>query len=666
MKSYFYQISEENIETILKYYETTNEKIKKYYKKIIKYIKYTNEYCSKIDILFNNEENNKNNINISSTDYEEIEIDYGIKNKEIKNKVSYDEILLKKINISPILNCLRKINKFFHEYTQFFKLFIKTLNIQLENLNKHIESTNNKINSIKNDHIIHQKNFISKHSELDELNKNLKKTFEKTEAKLINYCLDKKNKKKKKQELEDKLNAYLLIAVQTEKETIKKYNSLKNFGKTFNDSTNKKITTIKNDTSSLFQEFYSLIIYLFTFFNKCFIIPMEQIIDENKVFDEIKLKKEEFYNILSSYVKKIDVIKINNDLNIYDLETLKILEKNNLEETNEEEKIKEKNFFESFNINKENIEEEDIYYVLKNMYDRFILVNKNMSILENQRKKIEIKKIINKLTSFGEEKRKKSLNEDWNLVVNQKIETKENNNKKIENIKDEKEENKNINIINDIKDKNDINFITIKTEEKGIKKQEVEYLISLMNDSVYQRYFLLKINNYRTLGIFEMPLEIFNYIKEIFTAILNNLILKNDDEDEEENFINEQIENAKLIIILSQTFYNIKDKEKIYIQKEIKNEKIFQSNEFWKLIIKSSIQSQMKNLDEFINNNIENEEFIKERKKSIAFAQILPYVDTMKGFGVKDDQNKIIISPLIDEYEISGENKELIFNLLKS
>ena len=671
MKSKFYQISQENIETILKFYESINAKLKKYHQKILKYIKYTNDYCSKINQLFNKVESNKFNINNSSEENETMEIDYGINNKEIKNKASHDEVFEKTINNSPISNCIGKINKFFNEYTWYLQLFINSLNIELGNINKYIELINNKINSLKNSHNTQQKNFLSKYTEFESLNKDLQKSFTKIETKLINYCNEKKNKKKKKHELEEKLNLSLSTAVQTEKDIINKFNSLDNFGKIFNDSTNEKINNIKVFILKLFQKFNNFVAYIFSFFKKSFITPMNKIIDEDNAIDEIKVKKE-FDNIFEKNIKKIDIQKIKSSLDIYDLEIIKILDENDFEETNEEVKRK-KTIFEALNINKDSFEEEDIYYVIKKMYDKFILVNKNMSILDTQKTKMKIKKIINKLISFRDKKSKKSIAEDWNLMVNQKIETKENNKEDNENNKDESNNINNINNINsisninninNIKDKSNLKSIIINDDEKEITKKEIDYLISLMNNGIYQRYFLIKINNCRTFGIFEIPLEIFNYIKNIFSAILNSLnFLEN---DEPEIFFNEEIQNAKLIIILSQTFYIVKDKEKIYIQNELKNEKIFQNKEFWELIIKSSINKEMKNLEKFIKDNIENEEFIKERKKSIAFSQILPYVDTMKGFGVKEDKNKMIISPLIDEYDISEENKEIIFNLLKS
>ena len=52
MKSKFYQISQENFEIMLKFYQSINKKIKKSYNNLIKYRKVTDEYCSKIQKIF--------------------------------------------------------------------------------------------------------------------------------------------------------------------------------------------------------------------------------------------------------------------------------------------------------------------------------------------------------------------------------------------------------------------------------------------------------------------------------------------------------------------------------------------------------------------------------------------------------------------------------------
>ena len=433
MKSKFYQTSQEGIETLLKYYESENSKIKKYYNKITKYKKFTTEYCSKIKQLFI-DDNNIFNLNSSSEDFETILIDYGINNKEIKNKLLFQEINEKRINMTPILNSIEKINKFFNEYVTCLQLFINTLDIPLSKLNHAIEVNNNEINSVKNNHNIQQKTYILKYCEFDSLNKELNKIYLKTEKKLVEYCTEKKNKKKKKQEsdkLEEKLNFTLAGNSQLEKDLLNKYKSLENFGKIFNDSTKEKINTIKDFTSSLFLKFDNFMRNIYIFFKKSFMMPMDLLLNLRKdlsVNDEIKIKKE-FDELIDTYVKEIDENNIKNNLDIYNL---RIIKKNNDEDDIQEDvKLKKKTSFEILGFDKDYLEEEDIYFLIKNMYEKFELINKNNYNLEIEAKKLEIKEIFNKLISFGRLKKSIQHNNnninkdnDWNFLEESNIENK--------------------------------------------------------------------------------------------------------------------------------------------------------------------------------------------------------------------------------------------------
>ena len=738
MKSKFYQTSQENIETLLKYYESANSKIKKYYNKMTKYKKFTTDYCSKIKQLFV-EENNIFNLNSSTEEYETIEIDYGITSKEIKNKLLYEEINEKRINMAPILNSIDKINKFFNEYVMYLQLFIKGLEIPLSKLNQCIEVTNNEIISVKNNHINQQKNYILKYCEFDSLNKELNKLYLKTEKKLVDYCTEKKNKKKKKIELDkldEKLNLSITTNMQAEEHILNKYYSLENFGKIFNDSTCEKINTIKDFTSSLFQKFDNFLRNIYIFFKKSFMMPMDLLLNQRKdvsVDYEIKIKKE-FDDLIDGYVKKIDEKSIKNNLDIYSPKILK--KKNDEEESKDDLKLKKKNSFEILSFDKDYLEEEDIYYIIKNMYEKFKLINRDNYNLEVEAKKLEIKEIFNKLISFG--KRKKSMRDnsnkdkdkekdnDWNVIdesnnqnkdkeinennkkeqrnkegsrkeedkeEDQKEEKKEENkeekkeenkeekkeenkvekkeekiekdnkkdfgefnekskaeeNKESENNQKDKEDDKNEGIKEEVKsqnkneqkeeynneveskeekkeqtikeEKNKINnkeenniIINDKEENntknnnkeknKGITKQEVDYLCKYMNDPVYQRYFLIKLNNYRTLGIFEMPLAIFNYINQIFSEILKHIEKEKKYEKKENAF---EIENTKIVIILSQTFYCIKEEQKIYLQKELRKEKLFKNATFWKKILEISIENELKNYIYYCHKKMENQ-----------------------------------------------------------
>lgn len=109
-----------------------------------------------------------------------------------------------------------------------------------------------------------------------------------------------------------------------------------------------------------------------------------------------------------------------------------------------------------------------------------------------------------------------------------------------------------------------------------------------MSKYEYREYFLNKLNNFRANGAFNMPLDIFNYVVQIFKEITKYLYIKEKNEYKIDMFI------ARLAIILSQTFFCVKNNKKIYIQDEIKNEKVFHSIDFWHNLIKKNIEREEK------------------------------------------------------------------------
>ena len=634
MKSKLYEISQENFETILKYYYSTNKKIKKYYNNIIMYKKYTNEYCNKIKKLFN-EEGEKNSINNTLDEYEIIEINYGLNMKEMKNKVLYSELTFrKKINLSPIMKYIEKINKFFNDYILYFQLFIKGLEVQIRNLKEFIEDINNEVNSIKESHITQQKNYIIKYNDFLTLNDNLKKIYFSGEDSLVKYYRDKKELKNKNQDLEkieNALNISIQDKIQKQNDILEKYKKLGDFSSFFNDSTNQKINAIKDLSSALFQNFVIFLNYFFSFFIKSFIKPMEELLsgksEENKD-SEIILKKE-YDEILESYVKKIDQKDVQSKLDNYKIQAI---------EKNEHK-------------NNALLNEEEIFHIVENMYNIFELIDKDNFDLIIEGKKLELKKIIDKLITFDPQRRG-SLKISNKFIIdclndeNNKNDDGENN----ENL----EKNKENKII--------INKIEKEKKNTKITKEEVDYLCKYMNEKIYQKYFLMKINKFRTLGIFHIPKEIFDYCVQIFSEISKHLVTKENDKI----IINDDI--AKLIIILSQTFYYTKDGEKNYIQKEISNKEVFHLIELWNKLLKNSIEKEINIVSKnYIKlGNIDNEKIIKERRNTVAFAQILPNLEAMKGFGLNKEEIKKIVFPFFDEYTVSDKNKQIIVETIES
>jgi hypothetical protein len=263
------------------------------------------------------------------------------------------------------------------------------------------------------------------------------------------------------------------------------------------------------------------------------------------------------------------------------------------------------------------------------MYEKFKLINKNLYILDTEKMKFKLKKTIDKLTSYND-----------------------NNKKKID---------KNIWLI--LEDDND------EQNNEKLTKEEIDNFCKFMDEKSYRKYFLLILNNFRATGAYEMPLEIFNYVLQIFLEISKYLYIEKKENDKEEIILDKRI--SKLVVILSQTFYWNKNGEKIYIQNGLKDQAVFHKMDFWNKIIKSSIEDELNhypnNIPGFSNlSELEKKEKENQRKKTISFAQLVSNINTIHGFGLNKEEIKSIILPFSDEYQITQENKDILFALFDS
>ena len=83
-----------------------------------------------------------------------------------------------------------------------------------------------------------------------------------------------------------------------------------------------------------------------------------------------------------------------------------------------------------------------------------------------------------------------------------------------------------------------------------------------------------------------------------------------------------------------------------------------------KLNIEVEIENCKNNEKEVIKN--ENEKTIKTRRNNISFAQIIPQISAMTGFGLSKEKIKNIILPLIDEFNINENNKKILFDFIEN
>ena len=238
--------------------------------------------------------------------------------------------------------------------------------------------------------------------------------------------------------------------------------------------------------------------------------------------------------------------------------------------------------------------DEDVYEITKTLYGPFQYVDKSEYDLVIERKKIDFKNLTNKLLYFGIKEKALKSYPDLTPITDEEV----------------------------------------KLLESGLKKKE------------YRITFLQRLNNYRALGILDMPQKEFEIIGNFFKIIADYI-----DEDKD-------VDSTRFLIILSQTFYLLKDennkKDKKYLQIFIKGHKFFSDKKFWKEYIENSIKVEIDKLDKIVKKNNGK---IKRTYNDICFAQILPFTDNMADFGMPKEVLLDIIEPLYEKYNLTEDMK---------
>ena len=616
MKNDIFNIPEKNYELIADYFETTYKNINEYLNNIKKFKDLTNNYCRKVKSLFNDKR-------IMSFEFINIDKDSNI-NK--KNNTYKTDIVTNNKELSPNDQNISKINKFFNEFIESLETFLESIASPFETFSRNIEIYNEEISSIKFIHEEEKKGFLQKYNKFDSLSSQLHTLYNEVEKKLINFCMSRK-KTKNKYKLDENLSLFISKMGKKEDEIIECSKKLENnFGKNFLILTNQKINSIKDFIPGLIQKSDIFVNNLFDCFNKSYLVKINQI----KTNDNNKNVENEINSNIKNELEKFDKFD-------------KLIE----------DDLKEKNMvinLEEYSINviddnevlnngkKEELSDKEICFIAKTMYNNFKFINKSKYNVEIAEKQFKLKKIIDKLFSYGYTRKNDKLdkrNENDNYWKFLDISIKEYD-KMVK------------------KEKNKIKKITV---EEKVEPKEVDILCDSMKIRELRRYFLLRINNFRTLGEFDMPLEIFDYITKIFSAISKNLFDENEKGEKKLDF-----GNSQLVIILSQTFYCMKNGEKIYIQYELCKEEIYHKNEFWNLLLKLNIEMELENLKMSGNKN----KNAKDLEGSIVFSQILSFVSGMPGFGNDKEYVKKIIMPFVNQYNIGEKDLEVINNMIEN
>ena len=196
-----------------------------------------------------------------------------------------------------------------------------------------------------------------------------------------------------------------------------------------------------------------------------------------------------------------------------------------------------------------------------------------------------------------------------------------------------------------------LSFDLEKNLPENISDEEIEKLYKMIgsNNELAIR-FLLYLNNFRGTGKFELTKRVYNTVLKYLSKIADNIIDKSDKK------INH------LIIILSQTFYIMKNNNKYFLQQDFKTHKYFQKEEYWRDNLVEMIVDEIKNME---NDQLKYEIKLTESKKQkkicdIVFSKIIAQVNNMNQFNLSEEKIKNVVVPLLDKYNISEDMRKSI------
>ena len=637
MDSDLYKFQQQNFLNIITYYNKTREKAENYYSYMEKYKECTSNYLNQIKQLYNsfslslcnknldeniNEQkdiNNNGNYLMNDDDDEEYDegkniFDLNINNNiiNISNSSSINEINDNKQNLNLDLSSIFKITniifKQFKIQIDSLKLFLKDLDLSKETFKKLIEKTKTEIKQLKLDYLDIKQNFFKEILNYEKDNSELLKCYSEIEKTIIQICIIKNN----------------------EEALMKnKNNKNKTKARDLESTMNSNIIDIKKKEMN-FMKIDSNKKKYFMNFNDKSKVCLEKIRNNTLfIIKNLKQNVEKFLSIYSNYLylnendisQKIKSIqKINNEL---DYENVI---KQSLKEINDD--------------------------VITSSYEKYKPKYYNIELLTNKNYVNEIyKKLIKIGYNFEKVKYEFTKNDEYYLMKkmnNYSLVNKENY--------DFDKASKKLSILNWFEIMFNFENNNYEENQKMEKISDETLYKYLKEDRDCRMYFLMILGNKRANAVVNLPKGLFNTIIKIFKLISDKIFNEID------------LDSAKHLMIMSQTYYTQKNKDKIYIFDQIKNHPLYQKEEFWSQYIKDEISETFKKKelnDKDIGKHL-NENEKNKRNNELIFPQLITISESMSNFGLDRQKIANIITPFFDIYNLNENTKNSILNFINS
>ena len=642
MDSDLYKFQQQNFLNIITYYNKTKEKAENYYSYMQKYKEHTSDYLTQIKKLFNyfspsfynkkcdeniNEGNkiiidDKQKINEEEDDDEYIgksifDLDLNENKLDIAYIRRYSTPICKissnkqniDLDLSPIYKVTNIIFQLFKNQINGLKLLLKDIDSSMETFKNLIEKTKAEVNKLKLDYLDIKQDFFKNIVNYEKINNELLNSYSNIENTIIQICIIKNNEEAL---MNNKNNKNRTQATDLE--------SLMN--SSIIDVKKKEINFMKMDSN---KKRYC------THFKEKSKECLEKVKNNTiLIIKNLKINIEKFlsyysncYNLNNNDIsQKIKFVQeINNEL-VYEN-----IIKQNLKEINDDvisrtyEKYKPK-FYNIKILTNKNLANEIYQKLIKIGYN---FLNSQYELSQNEEyyimKKMNNFTLVNKDNyDFDKASKKLSIFYWFEAMFNFKNEQNNNESQEREKISDEK-------LFKYIEDDKDCRI-----------------------------YFLVILGNKRADAILNLPKDLFDTITKIFKLISDKILSEND------------IDSAKYLIILSQTFYIKENEEKIYLTNRIKNHPLYQKEEFWNEYIQTEISEAFKKKDlndKNIGKKYDEDDLVK-RNNELVFAQLITMSECMSNFDLGKEKIVNIIKPMFDTYKINEENRSVILSYLNN
>ena len=536
------------------------------------------------------------------------------------------------LNYSLILKITEQIPKIIQKQIESQKNFMDELDKSLNKIDDFLKDKFNVVKRFQAKYEDASNELIKNYIDIEKLKGSFLSSINKTEEIIAKYYYNKKKIKESKNTKINDIDLKMLNDKNKEYESQKKIlmNNTKKYEKEYNNiinstikcedkfiiTVNKSIDEIKNVSCDLTEKLKDILLNFFSSIRESFKSPLDFIDNNFTYFKEINEKENINKAMLSTFNNESKLVHILPEK--YNLRSLEI--------SNSKESVKKGgSMWFSLGGKNKNIEE-NFFNNKKNGFVKFEDGFEEMSYFEEDYILYTVRDIFNNFELINHN----------GLDLNVEIEEEKNRTK-----------NYICKIINKLSN-------TKLNEENIMEENEKNNLVELLGKHYNRIIFLHKLNDYRALCKFELKEKEYKLLGELFVYIIN--ISKTDND----------YHCVEMVIILSKTYYLVKDKKKIFLQNLVIDNKCFKTKDFWEQLLIYSISKEVAKSNKTDKNNHERDTKTKIKNENIIFSQLLSLIDNMFDFGVDGNMIKDIIEPKVLYYKINDNLKDTINDVIDS